>query len=288
MTPRFNRLFKVRHYELDAFGHISDINLVRYMQEAAIEASNDLGFGLDWYNQHGVGWVVRRLSVRYFAPALYGDEVTATTWLSGLRGVRSIREYDLTLSRDGRRAARGRAEWVYMDFHTGEPTRIPDAWADAFSLKDKPEDLGIRLHEPLPTANARRFTTRRRVQFHELDAVQHVNHAVYLQWITEAFRDALVEAGHPLEQTPRDGWKAIQSGHEIQYFAAAKERENIEISSWLCETAANGTAWTHEIYNADTHKPLARDYARMDFVDARHEPIATPTTENVLRHLVGG
>ncbi|HTU91560.1 MAG TPA: thioesterase family protein [Gemmataceae bacterium] len=285
MTPRFSRLFKVRHYELDAFGQINGVNLVRYMQEAAIEASTALGFGPDWYQQHGVGWVVRRLSVRSFAPALYGDEVTATTWLSGLRGVRSIREYDLTLNRDGQRVARGRAEWVYMNFHTGEPTRIPDAWADAFTLKDKPEDLGIRLSHPLAQENAPRHTTRRRVAFHELDTVQHVNHAVYLQWIAEAFLDALRAAGHAPERTLQDGWRALQTGHEIQYSAAAVDQENIEIISWLCETAADGAAWTHEIYNADTRKLLARDYARMSFVNAQHEPIAPPARimENILR-----
>lgn len=285
MTPRFTRLFQVRHYELDAFGHVNGVNLVRYMQEAAIEASSALGFSPDWYKQHGVGWVVRRLSVRYFAPATYGDEVTAHTWLSGLRGVRSIREYDLTLSRNGQRVARGRAEWVYMSFDTGEPTRIPDAWADAFTLKDKPEALGIRLDNPRPTGNARQYTSRRRVGFHELDTVQHVNHAVYLQWIAEAFLDALRAAGHAPEQTLRDGWRALQTGHEIQYFAAAVDQENIEIVSWLSETAADGAAWTHEIYNADTRKLLARDYARMSFVNARHEPIAPPEPifENILQ-----
>ena len=97
MTPRFTRLFRVRHYELDALGHVSGVNLVRYMQEAAIEASSALGFGLDWYSQRNVGWVVRRLTTRYLAAANYGDEIEAVTWLSGLRGVRSIREYDLKL-----------------------------------------------------------------------------------------------------------------------------------------------------------------------------------------------
>jgi acyl-CoA thioester hydrolase len=284
MTPRFTRLFKVRHYELDAFGHVNGVNLVRYMQEAAIEASTALGFSPDWYNQHGVGWVVRKLSLRYFAPARYGDEVTAATWLSGLRGVRSIREYDLTLGRDSRRVARGRAEWVYMNFHTGEPTRIPEAWANAFTLKDKPEDLGIRLSNPRSTENARRYVSQRRVEFHELDTVQHVNHAVYLQWIDAAFLDALRAAGLAPEQTLQDGWRAQQSGHEIQYFAAAVEQENIEIVSWLCETTTDGAAWTHEIYNADTRKLLARDYARMSFVNAQHEPIAPParTIESII------
>jgi acyl-CoA thioester hydrolase len=277
MSPHYTRLFRVRHYELDAFGHVNRVNLVRYMQEAAIEASTALGFSPDWYQQHGVGWVVRRLSVRYFAPAAYGDEVTAATWLSGLRGVRSIREYDLRLSRDGKRVARGRAEWVYMNLQTGEPTRIPDVWADAFTLKDRPEELGIRLQHPRPTENARRYISRRRVEYHELDTVQHVNHAVYLQWISQAFQDAVGSAGSSPDRSLQDGYRALQTGHEIQYFAAALDQENIEIVSWLCESAAEGTAWTHEIYNADTRKLLARDYARMTFINERHESCPPPT-----------
>ena len=276
MTPRFTRLFRVRHYELDALGHVSGVNLVRYMQEAAIEASSALGFGLDWYSQRNVGWVVRRLTTRYLAAANYGDEIEAVTWLSGLRGVRSIREYDLSLSRDGGRVARGRAEWVYMDFQTGEPTRVPDAWADAFTLKDKPEDLGVRLSEARSTENAYRYTSRRRVQFHELDTVQHVNHAVYLQWIEQAYLDALHRLGHPPGQRLPDGETILRGGHEIQYFAAAIDNENIEIVSWLCETAPSGAAWTHEIYNADSRKLFARDYALWLFVNARHEPMPPP------------
>jgi acyl-CoA thioester hydrolase len=273
MTPKFTRHFRVRHYELDAFGHVSNVNLVRYMQEAAIEASTALGFGLDWYSERNVGWVVRRLTARYHAAAEYGDEIAAATWLSGLRGVRSIREYDLTRTRDSSRIARGRAEWVYMDFETGEPTRVPDAWAEAFKWKDKPEDLGVRLNEARPTEGAHRYTNRRQVQF--LDTVQHVNHAVYLQWIEQAFHEVLRSLGYASERQLHDVL-AFLGGHEIQYFAAAVENEPVEIVSWLSETAETGAAWTHEIYNADTRKLLARDNSLLIFADARHEPIPPP------------
>lgn len=278
MTPRFTRLFRVRHYELDAVGHVSRVNLVRYMQETAIEASTALGFSLDWYSERNLGWVVRRLTVRYSGAADYGDEIAADTWLSGLRGVRSIREYDLKRSRDGSRIARGRAEWVYMDFQTGEPTRVPDEWAEAFTLRDKPEDLGVRLHAPHPTEGAYRYVSRRRVQFHELDTVQHVNHAVYLQWIEQAYLDALRSLGHSSEQELPDGSKVLWGGHEIQYSAAALDNENIEIVSWLSETADSGAAWTHEVYNADTRKLLARDYSLHLFVNAQDDPVPPPTS----------
>jgi acyl-CoA thioester hydrolase len=276
MTHRFTRRFRVRHYELDMSGHVKDVILVRYMQEAAIEASTDLGFSPDWYRHRRVGWVVRRLSVRYLAPVTYGDEVDVNTWISGMRGVRSTREYDLTLARSGPRVARGRAEWVYMDVPSGQPIRIPDEWAAALAPTGELEDLGVRLRDPRQTEDAYRYTSRRRVQFHELDAVQHVNHAVYLHWAGQAYFDALRAAGHPAKDTHSEGWMALRAGHEVQYFAPARDNENIEIVSWVCEMSEVGVGWTHEIHNVDTRKLLARNYSVGGFANLESEPSVSP------------
>jgi acyl-CoA thioester hydrolase len=285
MTDHFSRRFRVRHYELDLFGHVNDVVLIRYMQEAAIEASTALGFSPDWYREHGVGWVVRRLSVRYLSSVAYGDEVHINTWISGVRGVRSTREYDLIRSRDGIRLARGRAEWVFMEAASGQPIRVPDEWAAVYATKDKLEDMGVRLNNPQPTQGAHRYTSHRRVQFHELDVAQHVNHAVYLQWAGQAHFDALRAAGHPPERALQEGWRVFQAGHEVQYFAPALDNENIEIASWVCEVGETGAAWTHEISNADTHKLLARDYSPVIFLNAERQPATPPQSiiEDVLR-----
>jgi acyl-CoA thioester hydrolase len=286
MTLRFTRRFRVRHYELDVSGQVNDVTLVRYMQEAAIEASTDLGFSPDWYRQHNVGWVVRRLSVRSLAPLTYGDDVEVNTWISEMRGVRSTREYDLTLARSGARVARGRAEWVYMDVPTGQPIRIPDEWAAALATTGELEDLGVRLKEPRQTKDAYRYTSRRCVQYHELDTVQHVNHAVYLLWAGQAYFDALRAAGHPAKDTHSEEGMALRASHEVQYFASARDNENIEIVSWVCEMNEVGVAWTHEIYNVDTRKLLARDYSGRGFVNPESDPTASP--QNVIFDVIRG
>ncbi len=165
-----------------------------------------------------------------------------------------------------------------MDAASGQPIRVPDEWAAVYATKDKLEELGVRLDGPRPTPDAHRYTNRRRVQFQELDLVQHVNHAVYLQWAGQACFDALLAAGHPLE-------RMLQTGHEIQYFAAALDNENIEIVSWIGEVGETGVAWTHEISNADTRKLLARDYSSVIFLNAEHQPAsASPQLiEDLLR-----
>src|SRR5438270_10615 len=62
MTPQFTRRFRVRHYELDVTGRVLVATYVRYMQEAAIEASAAVGFDTDWYRAHETGWVIRGLA----------------------------------------------------------------------------------------------------------------------------------------------------------------------------------------------------------------------------------
>jgi acyl-CoA thioester hydrolase len=289
MTQRFTRRFRVRHYELDALGHVNNVAYVHHMQEAAIEASTALGFSPDWYREHGTLWLVRRLSVRYLAPLTYGDEVEVATWISQMGGVRSTREYDLTRTRDGARVARGRAEWVYIDVTTGQPTRVPDAWAEAFPRGGKPEDLGVRLNDARRTEGAYRYRSRRRVQFHEVDAARHVNHAVYLRWAGQAYFDAIRAAGYPLEQTRAEGWAVLQAGHEVQYFAPALDNDDVEVVSWVCEVGKVRGAWTHEVYSAGTGKLLARDYSVGVFVNREGRPVVPPpqAVADVLRGPAG-
>src|SRR5947209_18126104 len=95
MTQPYLRRFRVRHSELDVDDRVHPVSFVRYMQEAAIEASAALGFDLAWYRSQGTGWFIRRLAVRYHGTAAYGDDVAITTWVSEMRGVKSTREYDL-------------------------------------------------------------------------------------------------------------------------------------------------------------------------------------------------
>jgi acyl-CoA thioester hydrolase len=285
MAHRFTRRFRVRHYELDLYGHINNVVHVQYMQEAAIEASTAAGFDREWYRAQGTGWVVRQLAIRYHAPLVCGDEAEIATWISEARGARAIREYDLRRVGDGAPIARARAEWIYLDLKTNAPTRLPEAITEAFGSISEQADLGIRLAKARPTEGAYRYRSRRRVQFHELDIARHVHHAAYLQWIGQAYFDAIRTAGHPIDLDHPQNWMVWQGGHEMQYFAPARDDDPIEVVSWICELARVRGAWTHEVYHAETGKLLARDYSLGVFVTADGKPTALPrqVVDDVLR-----
>jgi acyl-CoA thioester hydrolase len=272
---QYIRRFRVRHYELDAFNHVNNAVYANYMQEAAIEASTAAGYSPSWYREQGTSWFIRQLSIRYYLQAAYGDELDVTTWVSDMRRVASNREYKITRASDGAQVARARVNWVYIDLKTGQPLRIPKEFEKDFEPSGEFEELGIRMAKPAAPEKAYRYRTQRRVQIHEVDTAQHVNNAVYLHWITQAYFDAIRAAGHPVESLHND-WLVVQGGHEIEYFEPAFDNDQIEIISWIAEMGKVRGAWIHEIYNAATGKLLARDYSLGVFVDLNGKLFVPP------------
>jgi acyl-CoA thioester hydrolase len=281
---QYTRRFRVRHYELDSFNHVNNAVYANYMQEAAIEASTEAGYSPAWYREHGTSWFIRQLSIRYHLQASYGDELDVTTWVSDMRRVTSNREYKITRVSDGALVARARVNWVYIDFQTGQPLRIPKEFEKDFEPAGELEALGIRIQNPRMPENAFHYRTQRRVQTHELDTAQHVNNAVYLHWATQSYFDAIRTAGHPIESV-RNDWFVMQGGHEIEYFEPACDNDPIEVVSWIGEMGKVRGAWIHEIYNAATGKLLARDYSLGVFVTRDGKLFAPPAeiVENVIR-----
>jgi len=285
MRP-YTRRFRIRHYELDFLGHLNNATYVRFMQEAAIEASTEAVFSPAWYREHGTGWVIRRLEIRYYAQARYGEELSVTTWVSDMKRATSHREYLLTRTSDGAQMARARVNWVYLDLKTGQPIRIPEYFREAFQPSGELEALGIRITKAQTPEKSHRYRSTRRVQTCEVDTMVHVHHAAYLTWIEQAYFDAIRRAGHPIEKLQSQGWQVLQGGHDIEYFEPAIDNDAIEIVSWICELAKVRGAWCHEIYNAQTGKLLARDYSLGVFVNTEGK-LFVPPQEIVAEVLAG-
>ena len=180
MAHDFSYRFRVRHDELDSFGHLNNAVCVKYMQEAAIQASCDAGYPLQWYEDRGVAWVVRRLEIRYYLQVRYGDELEVITWISECGRSTCIREYDVRRTADRERVARGRALWVYIDSKSGRPIRLPQEVKIALSPGGEKEDLGIRGYRSRTVEDCYRYSYRRQVQSYELDPLGRAHHTVFL------------------------------------------------------------------------------------------------------------
>ncbi|NEQ28856.1 MAG: acyl-CoA thioesterase [Microcoleus sp. SIO2G3] len=92
---KFTTQLRVRHYEMDALGHVNNAVYQHYLEQAAIEHSEQVGFTLDRYQEIGGAFVLRRMAIEYLRPAVAGNTLTVTTWLEEMRGTRATRHYEI-------------------------------------------------------------------------------------------------------------------------------------------------------------------------------------------------
>lgn len=153
-TPRrFAAYFKVRHYEMDALGHVNNAVYLHYLEQAAIEHSAAAGYPGERTLALGGQWIVRQHEIEYLRPASAGDVLQVVTWAVAFKGARAYRDYaiyrheaasdgaqsipaDDFLTPDsalgGEPLVRARTLWVWVDPVSARPKRIPAALYPAF------------------------------------------------------------------------------------------------------------------------------------------------------------
>ena len=62
-----------------------------------------------------------------------GDELLEETWVSSIRGARSVRQSRFTRQRDGAKLLSAVTHWAYVDAKTLRPRRIEPLQLEAFT-----------------------------------------------------------------------------------------------------------------------------------------------------------
>lgn len=130
---KFTTQLRVRHYEMDALGHVNNAVYQHYLEQAAIEHSEQVGFTLDRYQELGGAFVLRRVAIEYLRPAVAGDLLTVTTWLEAMRGTRATRHYEIH-GQDQELRVTAEALWVWVDRASMRPRPIPAELLSAFAV----------------------------------------------------------------------------------------------------------------------------------------------------------
>ena len=181
--------FRVRFDEAGPDGLIRTSTLLRYAQDLASFHSAALGFDRAWYAERGLAWLARAAAVAVLAPIVHGSALTGTTRVVGERRVWARRRTEFH-DPAGTLVAWTHVDWVLLDAR-GAPIRIPPEFEGAFGTPKATFPLG-RVDVGEPAADARTSTFQVRPQ--ELDPMDHVNNAVYADWLDEAVIGAGAQA----------------------------------------------------------------------------------------------
>ncbi|MFL5675526.1 MAG: acyl-[acyl-carrier-protein] thioesterase [Chloroflexota bacterium] len=216
--------YRVRFDECRPDGRIRTSVLLRYTQDLAALHSSDRGFGRDWYATRGITWLVRAAEVEVLAPIEIAEELVGTTQVAGWRRVWARRRTEF---RDvsAQLVATVRIDWVLLDSR-GVPTRIPAEFEPVFGAAPTTVGLArVDLGDVPPDAER----SSRTVRPHELDPMDHVNNAVYADWLDEAIIGA--DDGRAVEAIPRLA--------RLEYARAAAPGATVVADVWR-----DGPAWS--------------------------------------------
>ncbi len=171
----FSATRRVRLDEAGPDGLLRLDALACHLQDVATDDYLDAGFGDDR------SWVLRRLLVAVYSPAVFDETLTLTTWCSGLGGRWAERSTQL-------RGALGAqldavALWVHVDPTSGIPRRLSSEFEAKFGPSAAGRRVGATLLHPLPANGAGTSTWIPR--WCDLDVLGHVNNAAYWTVVVE-------------------------------------------------------------------------------------------------------
>lgn len=234
MVRTYTWTLRARSYEADPWGHVPASGLLRYLEQSAIDAAVDAGYGARFHQENNSTWVIRRMLLRIHAPTRSSDELEITTWLPNIERFRGGREYRVTNSATGILVADALAEWVYLDRTTFRPLRIPDDLLANFEVPGAPlgtYDPPIPLNAQPSALSPQPFQMERTVRWHDCDQHEHVNNSIYADWLDEAVRVAMSERGYGPSTLNEQGLQFRGEYYSLDYKRAALPEERLAITT---------------------------------------------------------
>jgi acyl-CoA thioesterase FadM len=219
--------YRLRFDECGPDGVVRTSSLLRYAQDVAWIHSERLGFDRPWYTERGLAWVVRAAELGILVPVSLGATLSIATAITGFRKVWARRRTEARLE-DGTLAMWGHTDWVMTD-HRGMPGRVPPEFPAAFDVAPGPFEPGRVPLPPTPDVATVQVT---RVRPQDLDPMNHVNNAAYLDYLEEALIAAGGGAQTAMMRTPRRV--------RLEYVQAAAPFDVLE-----------GAAWQHRVDDID-------------------------------------
>ncbi len=173
---KFTHHTTVKWHDTDLNRRMRPSQMLMYLQECANLQLENAGISLDRLrDEHGLAFLLSRISLSIHEPLYTGDEIAVQTWVGAGHGISYERGFCIV--KQGRVVVEATSLWGLMDLHTGRLVR-----ADAAPYHLEPEPLPvIDLPARMPPAKAEEMECigTRRIVYSDVDYNGHMNNTHY-------------------------------------------------------------------------------------------------------------
>jgi len=176
--------FGIRGYDCGYGGPLRAFALVNFLQEAAGENADRLGFGMEDLHARGWTWMLSRLDLRADELPRDGDRVLVRTWPAGTRKLFALRDIEM-LGPDGRSLVRAVYAYLIVDIAARRPLRPESVFGPLAPHPDDPHPVPDFAFD-VPSAAGSSFVFAQRVRGRHMDHNGHANNAHLVNWLVDA------------------------------------------------------------------------------------------------------
>jgi medium-chain acyl-[acyl-carrier-protein] hydrolase len=181
-TPRIN--------EINVRGTMQFPAIINYFQHIAYKHASELGVGHEQLFPQGLTWLLLRYTVEVTRYPTLEEEIKVVTWVAESDNPRyTLREFELKDSKQNV-ICKATTSWVLFNFRKRKPVNFKEFWPE-FKAENKRaiKDSFQKLSLPAKVNN----TKIMKVNLHDLDINQHVNHRVNIEWIIEGMPEKVLK-----------------------------------------------------------------------------------------------
>ncbi len=228
--PQVGRTFqgsaRVRLGDVGRDGHLQLDALARFLQDVANDDSSDAGMP----REHA--WLARRTVVDIVEPVRLGEQLTLTTYCSGIGSRWAERRTSIRGMRGGHLEAV--AIWVCTDPRTGRAVAVPFQFGGIYGQAAGGRKVSARLTigEPARGREERGWPVRAT----DIDVLGHMNNAAY--WA--AIEDEVVRRDLSVARAVVEYRLPIEPDDDVRLLSAMDEGGNLTI--WLVTGAGVAAA----------------------------------------------
>lgn len=183
MTGKGIESYTIKTYHTDRFGKACPATFAAFFEEAAANNARLHGFPGEVLLQHGIAWVLSRLTITVDRYPSIGETISVHTWPSSHTPTLALRCFEV-FDAQNTLIAEGTTAWLVIDITKRKLVSVPKFITDnypkntpcckEFPTRAVPRLKNVEYEIPLVSRKA------------DIDTNGHVNNVRYLGWIQES------------------------------------------------------------------------------------------------------
>ena len=221
----YTATFYIHPHEADATKHLTPVILGNYILNTAGMAAKKFGFGMDNMHEHGVAWVVSRMSVEIKTLPKEYTTIKIRTWIKDVNPICSTRNY-LVYDEQDNVIAQATTLWSIIDIKTRKIVDLVEhSTLSKFIHESEEKEFTLSRTRRIDVMNTPEDIFHYTVKYSDIDMNNHVNSMKYLQWVIDTLPLEKIRKG--IERIDINYTKEALYGEELTIYHTTKENTEI-------------------------------------------------------------